>query len=565
MHRLTLLLVAVTAACGGAPAPTEIPGSAAEPALPPGFDAALQTISAGRLLDDVSTIASDDFEGRGPGTEGDRKAREYLAGRLAEMGFEPLFDDASYEQPVTIVGLTAHPPVRWSFTGPDGSEASFRFSDDYMVMAGEQQPSISVSDAEVVFVGYGIQAPEEDWDDFKGTDLRGKILLMLNDDPDWDPDLFAGERKLSYGRWDYKYASAARQGAAGALIIHTTESAGYPWSVVRASNIGEQFELEAGDEPRTRFNGWLDWEGSKALAALGGHQLDELIASAQSRDFVPIPLGVTTSIEFSVDVSPAETANVAGILPGSDPTVSQEVIVLSAHHDHFGVGEPDETGDAIYNGALDNGVAMAQALAVGGAVAALPNPLRRSIVILFPAVEEQGILGSTYFTESGVIHPAHMVANINFELGNVWGRTRDVIIYGKGKSELDDWLTAAAAAQGRTTRGEQDVKAGWFYRSDQISFARVGVPAIWFKSGIDFIGREPGWGEQVYADWIATKYHTPDDEVEDSWNLDGLVEDTRLAFRLAAAVATADDPPTWYPGDEFEAARKAAVADLEGN
>ena len=347
-----------------------------------------------------------------------------------------------------------------------------------------------------------------------------------------------------------------------AQFIHTTESAGSPWQVVRASNIGEQFELVAGDEPRTQFNGWLTWESSKALAELGGHDLEALIESARSHDFQPVSLGVTTSIDFTVDVKPNSTANVAGILRGSDPELADEIVVLSAHHDHFGIGEPDETGDVIYNGALDNGVAMAQALAVGGAFAELPDGPRRSILIFFPAVEEQGILGSKYFSKSGVVHPGRMVTDINFELGNVWGKTSDVIIYGLGKSELDDWLTEAARTQNRTIRGEQDVKAGWFYRSDQISFARIGVPAIWFKSGVDFIGREPGWGEKQYADWISYKYHTPGDEVDESWVFDGLVEDAQLGFMLAAAIADAEVTPTWYAGDEFEATRQEALADL---
>ncbi len=563
MRSFTVLFVAALVIGCGTPAPTPKTGeSGIELELPAGFEPASATITAENLLADVSMLSGDEFEGRGPGSEGDRKARSYLAERLAEMGFEPLFDGESYEQPVEIVGLTANAPADLSFTAVGGSSVSYRFADEYMLMAGVQEPAVSVTDAEVVFVGYGIVAPEENWDDFKGVDLEGKILLMLNDDPDWEPDLFGGERKLSYGRWDYKYASAARQGAAGAIIVHTTESAGYPWTVVRASNIGEQFELVAGDEPRTRFNGWLTWEGSMALAELGDHDLEALIESARSRDFQPVPLGVTTSVDFTVDVKPNSTANVAGVLRGSDPELADEMVVLSAHHDHFGIGEPDETGDVIYNGALDNGVAMAQALAVGGAFAELPEGPRRSILVFFPAVEEQGILGSKYFSKSGVVHPGRMVTDINFELGNVWGKTSDVIIYGRGKSELDDWLTEAAKTQNRTIRGEQDVKAGWFYRSDQISFARVGVPAIWFKSGVDFIGREPGWGEKQYADWIGTKYHTPGDEVEDSWVFDGLVEDAQLAFMLAAAVADADATPTWYAGDEFEATRQAALADL---
>lgn len=531
-------------------------------ALPAGYDAAEATIQAANLLADVSIVAGDEFAGRGPGSEGDAKARAFLAKRLSEIGFGPLFENDSYEQPVEIIGLTVQDAADLKVTSADGTSVSYRYGDEYMIMAGIQQSEIAVPEAEIVFVGYGIQAPEENWDDFKGVDLEGKILLMLNDDPDWEVNLFGGERKLSYGRWDYKYASAARQGALGAIIIHTTESAGYPWGVVRASNIGEQFELRAGDEPRTLFKGWLGWAESEALAALGGHDLEALIEAARSRDFTPVPLAVTTSIDLSVDVTTKTTANVAGILPGSDPELGKEMLVLSAHHDHFGIGEPDETGDVIYNGALDNGVAISQTLALAGAFATLPDGPRRSILVLFPAVEEQGILGSRYFVSSGAVHPGLLVANINIELGNVWGRTRDVIIYGLGKSELDDWLTQAAAVQNRTIRGEQDVKAGWFYRSDQISFARAGVPAIWFKSGVDFIGQEPGWGEQQYADWIEYKYHSPGDEVEESWNLEGLEEDAKLAFRLAAAIVRADITPTWYTGDEFEAVRNAAREDL---
>ena len=531
-------------------------------ALPEGFYDAQQTILAEKLLADVRKISGDEFEGRGSGTEGDRKARQFLAERLAQMGYKPLFENESYEQAVEIISLNVQNPADLEFISPDGSTSSYKFADDYMVMAGRQEPDISVENAEVVFVGYGIQAPEENWDDYKSVDLNGKVLLMLNDDPDWDANLFGGARKLYYGRWNYKFASAAQQGAAGAIIIHTTESAGYPWQVVRASNIGAQFELKAGDEPRTLFNGWLSWEGSQSLAALAGHDLEALVEAARSRDFTPVLLGVTTSLDLAVEVSAKATANVAGILQGSDPELSKEMIALSAHHDHFGIGEPDETGDVIYNGALDNGVAIAQALAVAEAFAALPERPRRSVMVLFPAVEEQGSLGSAYFANSKVVHPGRIAANINLELGNIWGPTRDIIIYGMGKSELDDWLTEAASTQNRTTRGEQDVKAGWFYRSDQISFARAGVPAIWFKSGVDFIGREPGWGERQYADWIEFKYHTPGDEVEGDWNLKGLTEDARLAFRLAAMVTQADITPTWYKGDEFEAVRKAALKDL---
>jgi len=560
------LLFALITACDTEAPPPAVAETAAEAAgLPQGFTAAEQSIQPDKLLTDVKIIASDDFEGRGAGTEGDRKARAFLEGRLAEMGFDPLFENGSYQQPVEIVGLDVGNPADLQFTAGDGESVSFHFGDEYMIMAGLQQPEISVKNAEVVFVGYGIQAPEENWDDFKGVDLKGKVLLMLNDDPDWDENLFAGARKLYYGRWNYKYASAAAQGAAGAIIIHTTESAGYPWSVVRASNIGAQFELKAGNEPRTSFNGWLSWDSSKKLATLAGQDLETLIGSAHSPDFVPVPLGVKTSVDLAVDVTTNNTANVAGILDGSDLQLSDQMVFLSAHHDHFGIGEPDETGDRIRNGALDNGVAIAQALAIAGAFSQLPKPPKRSIVVLFPAVEEQGSLGSRYFVASGVVYPGRIVADINLELGNVWGRTSDVIAYGLGKSTLDDWLKRAAGAQHRTVHGEQDVKAGWFYRSDQISFARAGVPAIWFKSGVDFIGHEPGWGEKQYANWIQYKYHSPADEVEDDWNLAGLAEDAQLAFRMAAMLAETHIMPEWYQGDEFEAVRKSSLAELEEN
>jgi Zn-dependent M28 family amino/carboxypeptidase len=550
--------IAWTLAGCGASTPTP-PDEPAALDLPPGWEEASRTIVADNLLRDVTRLASDDFEGRLPGTEGDRKARAYLAGRLQEMGLQPAFGETGYEQPVPIVGLTSSMPESWTFHGPGGKEVGFRFGDGYMGATGVQRSPVEITDAEVVFVGYGIQAPEERWDDYKGADLEGKVLLMLNDDPDWDPDLFAGERKLYYGRWDYKYSSAARQGAAAAIIIHTAPSAGYPWQVVRTGWSGQQFELAAGDEPRLKLKAWLTEDSARRLVELSGGHLDELVAAARSRDFRPVALGTTTSIRFSVDVQTTATANVGGILPGSDSQIAKQVVVFSAHHDHFGIGRPDETGDAIYNGALDNGVAMAQALAVAGAFAALPEPPRRTVLILFPAAEEQGILGSAYFVRSGAIPPARMVADVNFELGNVWGRTRDVMVYGLGKSTLDDLVTAAARAQARVVTAEQDVHAGWFYRSDQVSFARAGVPAIWFKSGVDFVGRPPGWGEARYAEWIEHRYHQPSDEVQPDWVLDGLVEDARLGFAVGASVATSDATPTWAPGDEFEAVRQRSL------
>jgi Zn-dependent M28 family amino/carboxypeptidase len=531
-------------------------------ALPDGIEKASEVITETLLQNHVTILGGDEMEGRGPGSDGDRRARRYLTEQMQRIGLQPAFPNGAWEQPLTIVGVTGHVPDTWVFSSKEGSSLALALGADYVGGAGRQEAETTIENAPVVFVGYGIEAPEENWNDFKDADLEGAILLMLNDDPDWDEGLFGGDRKLWYGRWDYKYISAARRHAAGAIIIHTTPSAGYPWTVVQTGWTGEQFELVAGDEPRLGIQSWVTEDAAERLVAMAGLDLGDLVEKARSRDFKPVPLGMTTSIAFTTDIRPTETANVGGVLPGSDPKLADEFVVYSSHHDHFGFGEPDETGDRIYNGALDNGVAMAQNLAVAEAFAALPTAPRRSMLFLFVAAEEQGLLGSAFFANSGVFPPGKIAADINFELGNVWGKTRDVTVYGLGKSELDDLLRVAADLQGRTLTGETDVKAGWYYRSDHFSFARVGVPATWFKSGTDFIGRPDGWGEATYASWIENRYHKPSDEVTPEWVYDGLAEDARLAFTVGAAVATGDEMPRWYPGDEFEGARQRALAEV---
>ena len=516
-------------------------------------------IAPAELLADTNALSDDALEGRAPGSVGDRRAREILASRLAAAGAEPGFD-GSWEQPFDIVGVTTHLPALWGFRSAGGREGSFRLRDDFIGASGLQSPEVSIENAEVVFGGYGIRAPEERWDDFKDADLGGKLLLLLNDDPDWDPGLFAGERKLFYGRWTYKFESAARAGAAGAILIHTTPSAGYPWDVVLNSWSGEQFALPAGDAPRVPLQMWMTEAAASRLVALSGRDLASLVASARSREFRPVPLGVTTSIRAVCEIRKARTANVAGFLRGSDPAKSRDFVVLTAHHDHLGVGSSDERGDRIYNGALDNSVAMAQVLAIARRLAAMPRPPARSFLLLFPAAEEQGLLGSSYFARSGRIPPARIAADINFELGNVWGRTRDVVVFGMGKSTLEDTLSRVAKAQGRTVHPEKDVRAGWFYRSDGFSFARAGVPAIWFRSGTDVAGKPPGWGDEAWDAWIRTRYHRPSDEVSADWDLEGLAEDARLGLSLAIAVGDAATPPAWYPGDEFESQRRRSLA-----
>lgn len=542
------------------PQPAPQPQGTAEAVSPEAKTAAAQ-ITGDYLRQQITTISSDEFEGRGPATPADTKTRDYLVQQLQQLGFQPGGADGGWQQSFDVVGVHAHMPQQWTFS-KGGRKASFKWWDQYIAGSGVQSDKGAIRNAEVVFVGYGIQAPEYGWDDFKGQDLKGKVLLMLNNDPDWDPALFSGKTRLYYGRWVYKYESAARQGAAGAIIVHTTPSAGYPFQVVQTSWSGEQVELPAENEPRIQVKAWMTEDAARDLVKLAGNDLDKLTEAAKSKDFQPVSLGVTTSLSFTNDIKRSTTANVYGVMKGGDPQLSDEYVIYTAHHDHLGVGAPDANGDRIYNGAVDNASGVATVLAIGKAFKALPTPPRRSIMLLFVAAEEQGLLGSKYFSLHPTVEPGRIAANINFDSGNIWGRTRDVTYIGMGKSTLDKVLVDAAGAQGRSVTGDQFPDRGSFYRSDQFNFAKIGVPAFYFDSGTDFIGKPDGWGREQKEAFEAQHYHQPSDEISDSWNFDGMVEDAQLGFWAGLDVANADAMPTWVPGDEFEGARKASLASL---
>jgi len=525
--------------------------------------AAHRDITRAALEGPIRFLSSDLLEGRGPGTRGDQLARLYLQTRLEGMGYQAAFANGAWQQPFDIVGIKGQFPNSWSFQGR-GQRVDLAWREDYIAVSGVQKESVVIDDAELVFVGYGIQAPEFQWDDFKGANLTGKILVMMNNDPDWDPKLFAGQRRLYYGRWVYKYESAARQGAAGAIIIHTTPSAGYPWQVIQSSWGDEQFALPAGNEPHVRVEAWATEAAVRRLLQSSGYDLDKLVASAHTRDFHPVPLGIRTSITFTNKISSVQTANVGGVLPGSDARLAAQLVVLSAHHDHFGIGEPDASGDRIYHGAVDNASGCAQVLAIAQAFAALPERPRRSVLALFVAGEERGLLGSKYYAEHPSVPPGRIAADINIDGGNIFGRTRDATSIALGKSSLDEIAARVAATQGRVVKGDQFPDRGYYYRSDQFSFARIGVPALFFDDGTDFIGRPPNWGREQIEQWELKKYHQPSDRLEGSWNFDGMIEDAQLAMLSAWLVAQADAMPSWKPGDEFEAARKRALAAVGG-
>jgi Zn-dependent M28 family amino/carboxypeptidase len=328
---------------------------------------------------------------------------------------------------------------------------------------------------------------------------------------------------------------------------------------VQTSWSGEQVELPATDEPRVQAQAWLTEDAARKLVSLGGQDLQKLTEAAKSKDFTPVALGVNTSLEFKNTINKSNTANVYGMLRGSDPRLADEYVIYTAHHDHLGVGEPDASGDKIYNGAMDNAAGVAQVLAIGKAFQALPEPPRRSVILLFVAAEEQGLLGSKYYAAHPTVAPGKIAANINFDGGNIFGRAKDIVYIGKGKSSLDEVVEAVAETQGRVVTADQFPDRGHFYRSDQFSFAKIGVPAVYLDTGTDFIGKPEGWGKQQHEEYEAKRYHQPSDEIEDTWNFDGMIEDAQLGFLVGLIVANANDLPQWSPGDEFEGARKTAL------
>ena len=555
---LLLLLPVILAACGDA---GDAPEATAPEAAPSesAAEVASREITGEMMRALVKEISDDKYEGRGPGSAGDVAARKYLIAELEKMGIKPGAADGSWEQAFDLVGVTAEQPDEWVFSKDDGT-LTLKQWDQFIVGSGVQTDKATVQDAEVVFVGYGIQAPEYDWDDYKGVDLEGKVLLMMNNDPDWDPELFGGETRLWYGRWDYKYLSAARQGAVGAIIIHTPPSAGYPWQVVQTSWTGEQFELPAGDEPRSQALAWVTEDSARQLVAMAGLDLDTLREAADNRDFEPVPLGITTSIEMPVTINKVQSANVLGLIEGSDPVLKDEVLIYTAHHDHLGIGTPNEDGDVIYNGAMDNASGVAQIMAIAKAIQALPEAPRRSVLFALVGAEEQGLLGSKYYAANPTFRPGKIAANLNYDGGNIWGHTHDVTFIGLGKSSIDEIMTGIAREQGRIVKPDQFADRGYFYRSDQFSFAKIGVPAMYLDTGTDFVDKPDGWGEQQVNHYTDVNYHQPTDEYDDSWNFDGMIEDALLGYWTGLAIANADEMPTWNPGDEFEAARMEALA-----
>jgi len=542
MRRLFFLsLVALVAAC------------APRAATPSGLDAEERQLAAAIRATDISArtrfLAHDLLEGRGPGSRGSDVAMQYIASEMESFGLAPGAADGTFFQRVPLVGITVAAPPTITFTA-ERETVTLSSGADFILTSGVHRPAVQVPATELVFVGYGIVAPEYGWDDYKDVDVTGKIVVVMNNDPETDPALFAGKTRLWYGRYDYKYLQAARKGAAGTIILHTTPSAGYPWSVVQTSNAREKFELpDEGTEPRSLARMWATEASVRKLFAAARVDYDAALKSAEARAFRPKPLGIRTEIAWTSSIRKIESANVLGLLRGSDPKLREEVVVFTAHHDHLGIGEA-KNGDATYNGAVDNASGVAALLTMARAYTTATRP-RRSLLFAAVTAEEQGLLGSEFYARHPTFAPGRIAANINMDSMNVHGKTTDLGFIGYGRSSLDAVVESVAAAQGRSVHGDAFPERGGFYRSDQFNFAKIGVPALYVGGGPSYVGRPKGWGERQRDLYVGQRYHQPSDEFDPSWNLEGAVEDAQLMALVGLRVANAARLPTWNPNDEF--------------
>jgi Zn-dependent M28 family amino/carboxypeptidase len=514
-------------------------------------------ISQERLMKDIKTLSSDEFEGRGPGSKGEELTVKYLQEQFKSIGLEPGNPNGTFVQKVPMVGITPEPGMQLSIKGVTPAP---EFQKDYVAFTKRVVDTVSM-DGDMVFVGYGVQAPEFKWDDFKGMDVKGKVIVVLiNDPPVPDPKVFGGKAMTYYGRWTYKYEKAAELGAAGCLIIHKTERAGYPWEVVRNSWGAEQFDLSTPDKnmKRAAVEGWITHEFATALFKAAGKDLAALEKAAAQRDFKPVDLGLRAQLTIKNKLREIDSQNVIAKLSGSDPKLKDEFVIYTAHWDHFGIG-PEVNGDKIYHGAEDNATGVAALLELARAYKAAKPP-KRSILFLSVTGEEQGLLGSRYYAEHPLYPLAKTALNINMDGLNVLGRTKDIVMIGRGASTVDELVDAAVRAQGRVVKPDPESEKGFFYRSDHFEFAKRGVPAFDPNPGTDYIGKPAGWGLKMRDKYTAEFYHKPQDQVKDYWNLSGAVQDIELFYRVGNTVANAAKTPEWKPGAEFKAAREKSLS-----
>jgi len=534
----------------------------------PAVTTAAQVIDTTTLFQHIKDLSADSMEGRAPGTAGEEKAVAYLTSQFQKLGLKPGNPDGTYIQKVDLIGYKAHPTA--SFTAK-GKTVSLRYPDDYIANSRHNRDSTKVTGSDVVFVGYGVVAPEYGWDDYKGVDMHGKTMLMLINDPAvpaanaakgdstaLDTTMFKGKAMTYYGRWTYKYEIASDKGAAAAIIIHETGPAGYPYEVVRSSNSAEQFDVPSVNaEQRVPVEGWIRLEKAKELFRDAGLNFDSLKAAAKRKDFRPVPLDAKANFDIKIEQRQVQSKNVVAKLEGTDD--KDQYVIYSAHWDHLG-RDTTLKGDQIFNGAADNASGCAALLDIAQAFTKLPTPPRRSILFLSVTAEEKGLVGSKFYAEHPLYPLKNTVANINMDGINQWGKTSDFTVIGLGNSTLDDVLTRILTADGRTVRSDPEPEKGFYYRSDHFEFAKQGVPALDTDAGTEFVGKPAGYGMKKRDEYTARDYHKPSDEVKKDWDLSGGVQDVRTLFRVGYVVANETQMPQWNAGTEFKAKRDSTLA-----
>jgi Zn-dependent M28 family amino/carboxypeptidase len=502
------------------------------------------------------------MQGRAPGTPGEEKAVAYMQSQFKALGLKPGNPDGSFIQNVELVGYKAHPTA--TLTG-GGKPLSLKYPDDFIANSRHNRPETKIDNSEIVFVGYGVVAPEYGWDDYKGVDVKGKTILMLVNDPQvttadgktLDTAMFKGRAMTYYGRWTYKYEIASDKGAAAAIIIHETGPAGYPFDVVKNSNSSEQFDVISPDaEKRVGVEGWIRLEKAQELLKNAGLNFDSLKAAAQRKDFKPVAVNGKASFDVKIDARKIQSHNIVAKLEGGDR--KDEYVVYTAHWDHLGIG-PKVNGDSIYNGASDNASGSSALLEIAKAYTKLKTPPKRSILFLSVTAEEKGLVGAKYYATHPLYPLQKTVANINMDGLNQWGKTSDYTVVGLGNTTLDDVLTAVLKADNRTVRPDPEPEKGFYYRSDHFEFAKVGVPALDIDAGVNFIGKDSTYGMKKRDEYTEKDYHQPSDQVKPDWDLSGGVEDTRVLFKVGDVVANTDALPQWKPGTEFKARRDSMM------
>jgi Zn-dependent M28 family amino/carboxypeptidase len=519
-------------------------------------NADLATFSADTLKHHIAVLASDSFLGRKPFTEGETKTINYLQQQFAAAGLEP-GNGTSYLQEVPMVNIATVAAPTMQVQSPKGSFQLKGF-DDYVIWTDRVEPNISLSKNELVFAGYGVVAPEYNWNDYAGLDVKDKVVMVLVNDPGFganDSTLFKGKEMTYYGRWTYKFEEAARQGAKGCLIVHNTEAASYPFSVVQNNWNGSRLRLDprGKQEKNCDVIGWVSGATANKLLQAAGKD-STLLAAADTKGFKPVPLGLTLSTSINVTASYNKSHNVIGKITGAKHP--EEVIIYTAHWDHLGVGKPDETGDSIHNGALDNASATAALIELARAFKHMQTKPERTIVFLSVTAEEQGLWGSAYYAQNPIYPVASTIANINMDGLNPDEETRDVIIIGKGQNELQDILQEEAKKQGRELAFETHPEAGYYYRSDHFNFAKVGIPALYTKRGVVVEDKPADYAEKLEGEYRQKHYHRPSDSYNPNWSMAGAMQDLKLLFNVGKRLATSDIKPQWKEGSEFKAIRE---------